>query len=222
MLEPELDDKGQPRHVLAALKQTIKILSDKDSSDHDRAVRMCWLFHLVGDVHQPLHAVGLMATKASFPPGFAPPGGDQGGNLIIVRARTGDPKTINLHAYWDGLLFGGEGNFTAVEGMVGKFSKDPRYQRDQLPELKGTEFLAWAEESLDLCKSVVYRGDDGFLKAAGKSGGMGGPKAGDVPALPDGYQKKAEEVAARRMMLAGYRLADQVQSVLARTRPAGL
>ncbi|HYV37823.1 MAG TPA: S1/P1 nuclease [Gemmataceae bacterium] len=214
MLEPEFDSKGEPRHVLAALKQSMKLLLAEDTSDHDKAVRICWLFHLVGDLHQPLHAVGLMATKETFAPGFAPPGGDQGGNLIIVKAKPGDARTINLHAYWDGLLFRGEGNFTAVEGMVAKMLKDPQYQREQLPELKATEFLAWAEESLELCKTVVYKGDDGgFLKAAGKSGGMGGQNAADVPALPAGYQKRADEVAARRMVLAGYRLSDQLNIV---------
>jgi len=36
----------------------------------------------------------------------------------------------------------------------------------------------------------------------------GSPKQDDAPTLPDGYTKKAKAVAERRIVLAGYRLAD--------------
>ena len=36
----------------------------------------------------------------------------------------------------------------------------------------------------------------------------------DAPVLPDSYQPAAEAVAARRMVLAGYRLADQLKLVM--------
>jgi S1/P1 Nuclease len=211
MLYPELDDKGEPRHVLAALKRSMAVLSAADSSDEDKAIYLCWLLHLVGDLHQPLHATGLMAAKETIPPGFDPPGGDQGGNLMLVRAKADSTKTTNLHAYWDGLLFTREPAFAQVEGVVGKMMSDPKFQRDQLPELKDTQFLAWAEESLELAKAVVYKGDDGFLKAQGLGPKKSGrPEGLDVPVLPEGYQKAAEAVAARRMVLAGYRSADQI------------
>jgi S1/P1 Nuclease len=212
ILLPELDENGEPRHVLAALKRCMRLLTSADSSDENKAVQLCWLLHLVGDLHQPLHATGFMASKETFPPGFDPPGGDQGGNLLLIKVKVSDSRAVNLHAYWDALLFSKEQQFAQVEALAAKLMNDPRLQRDQLPELKSAEFLAWAEESLDLAKTVVYKGDGGFLKAQGlapkKSGGS---QAVDAPALPEGYQKAAETVAARRMALAGFRTADQLQ-----------
>ena len=55
----------------------------------------CWLFHLVGDVHQPLHTVSLFKTKY--------PDGDRGGNLVFVRAKRSG-AILDLHQLWDGLL----------------------------------------------------------------------------------------------------------------------
>jgi hypothetical protein len=212
ILFPELDDTGEPRHMLAALKQCMKLLTAADTSDEGKAIQICWLLHLVGDLHQPLHATGFIAKKETFAPGFDPPGGDQGGNLLLIKAKATDSRAVNLHAYWDALLFAKERQFTDVEALVAKLLSDPKFQRDQLPELKSTEFLAWAEESLEQAKNVVYKGDSGFLKAQGLAPkNSRGNQVLDAPALPEGYQKAAEAVAARRMVLAGYRSADQLQ-----------
>lgn len=170
--------------------------------------------HLVGDLHQPLHATGLIASKETFAPGFDPPGGDEGGNRLVVRTKANDSKTVKLHAYWDALLFGDRTPFANVDAVVAKLLKEASYRRDQLPELKETAFLAWAEESLELAKTVVYKGDGAFLKAYPLAKGKGGSlQAVDVPPLPEGYGEAAEAVAARRMVVAGYRLADQLSMV---------
>jgi len=212
ILFPELDDKGEPRHIVAALKQCMKLLAAPGTSDEDKAIQLCWLLHLVGDLHQPLHATGLIASKETLAPGFDPPEGDRGGNLLAIKARAADPKAMNLHFYWDALLFSKEPPFPQVDAVVARLLGDAKYQRDQLPELKAAEFLAWADESLALAKTVVYRGGGGFLNAyplpRGQAVNLEGLAA---PALPQGYQQAAESVAARRMVLAGYRSADQLQ-----------
>jgi hypothetical protein len=215
ILSPELDEKGEPRHVLAALKQCMKRLQDADTSDKDRAVYLCWLFHLVGDLHQPLHATALIASSDTFDPPFEPLHGDLGGNRLAIKVKADDPSAMNLHFYWDALLFSDQPPFPQVDARVTAWLKDKKYQRDQLPELKATEFLAWAEESLELAKTVVYQGEGGFLKAyalpANKKTSL---KGLDAPVLPKGYQETAEKVAQRRMVVAGYRIADQLRQVL--------
>ena len=65
----------------------------------NRAVRLCWLLHLIGDVHQPMHTVSLV-DQTRFP---ADDHGDQGGNLLAVQRAVGEAP-IRLHAYWDDLL----------------------------------------------------------------------------------------------------------------------
>lgn len=56
------------------------------ASDAERLTALKWVIHLVGDLHQPLHA------------GFK---GDKGGNLYQVRAFG---RGTNLHSLWDGAL----------------------------------------------------------------------------------------------------------------------
>jgi hypothetical protein len=214
ILTPEVDDKGEPRHVLAALKRCVQKLQAGDTPDKEKAVYLCWLLHLVGDLHQPLHGTSLIASKAVFDPPLEPPHGDEGGNRLAVKAKAGDAKAVKLHFYWDALLFADQPAFPAVDAVVANWLNDARYRRDKLPELKATEFLAWAEESLEAAKTVVYKGGDGFLKARPLPGRRVELEGLDAPVLPDGYQKAAEEVARRRMMLAGYRLADQIRATL--------
>ena len=53
-----------------------------------------WLLHLVGDLHQPMHAVnGISATL---------PEGDRGGNLVEIKGATDGAS--ELHAFWDEVL----------------------------------------------------------------------------------------------------------------------
>jgi hypothetical protein len=218
ILEPAYGENGEPRHALAALEQATKRLRAANTSDADRAVALCWLMHVGSDLHQPLHGTSLIAAKETLDPPLDPPGGDLGGNLIAIKVKADDARAVNLHFYWDRLLFNDEPGFAGVDGVAAKLLADPKYRRDQFPELKETEFLAWAEESLALAKAVVYAGKDGFLKVRTLPLSMKPSMVGlDAPELPDSYRETAEKAAARRMVLAGYRLADQLQIALRAT-----
>jgi S1/P1 nuclease len=61
-----------------------------DIAAHD----VVWLAHLVGDIHQPLHAASRL-TKNN-------PRGDAAGSLVSFCAP--EPCRGNLHAYWHSLL----------------------------------------------------------------------------------------------------------------------
>jgi hypothetical protein len=71
--------------AVEALTTQIELLKSK-APDDQRLVALKWVVHLVGDVHQPLHA------------GFK---GDKGGNLYQVQAFG---RGTNLHSLWDGVL----------------------------------------------------------------------------------------------------------------------
>jgi hypothetical protein len=214
ILSPAFDERGEPRHALAALDLAVKQLRTPDPSPARQAVALCWLSHVVGDLHQPLHGTSLIASRETYDPPLDPPGGDLGGNRVVIRPSADSTRTVNLHFYWDALLFGEEPGIAGVDGVVSRLLNDPELQRDRLPELKAIGFLAWAEESLAVAQSSVYRGKDGFLKlqtlpakTKTKQNGL------EAPPLPEGYTETAQRVAARRMMLAGYRLADQLRQV---------
>src|SRR5207249_4653495 len=97
VLEPAFDDKGEPRHALAALEQITKTLRGADATDPDRAVALCWLLHLVGDLHQPLHGTSLIASSDTYDPPLEPPHGDKGGNLVAIKVKASDRKAMVLH-----------------------------------------------------------------------------------------------------------------------------
>ena len=61
------------------------------AGDELKSYDLTWLLHLVGDVHQPLHA----ATRVTG----AHPEGDAGGNLVKLAC-----ANCELHFFWDDLL----------------------------------------------------------------------------------------------------------------------
>lgn len=80
-------------NAVQALRGNLEIWHDPDAADADKAIAFCWILHLTGDLHQPLHTVALF-SEAWFPKG------DRGGNSVEVI--WGD-ETRNLHSVWDGL-----------------------------------------------------------------------------------------------------------------------
>lgn len=218
VLEPEYDDAGQPRHAVAALKRCLKQLRDPDTSATDRAVALCWVLHLVGDLHQPLHAVALIASKAEVgPQEFPPPQGDEGGNRLAVRVREEDDFAIELHTVWDSLQFRDEPKYPDVEVKALGWVKDPALGRGAFQaELAKAEFLDWADESRELAKSVAYRWKEGLLEATPLPPSHKRDDLKGLPAkpLPEGYLTAAEGVARKRLVLGGYRLGDQLALVV--------
>jgi hypothetical protein len=197
---PERKAGEGPRDVVAALAQVAAVVRDDRAAAADRAIALCWLLHLVGDVHQPLHA--CECYSAQFPKG------DQGGNAIVVLR---DPPYTNsqmsLHLLWDSL----PGNYKAdrtLEEVVTGLRADPVLAREKLRTALGErDFGAWAKESHALAVEYAYL--DGHLVGREAHAQRGeGRGEGRAPGVPEGYVEKAEKVAMQRVALAGYRLAD--------------
>jgi hypothetical protein len=83
-----------PVNILTAMAENERVV--KNGNDPERkAIALAWLFHLVGDIHQLLHAVQLFTVDY--------PNGDRGGNQICVRVtQSGQPMA--LHRFWDGVI----------------------------------------------------------------------------------------------------------------------
>jgi hypothetical protein len=51
-----------PVNILTAMAEKQDVV--KNANDPERkAIALAWLFHLVGDIHQPLHAVQLFTVE---------------------------------------------------------------------------------------------------------------------------------------------------------------
>lgn len=114
--------------AVEALATQVNILKSKIPDDA-RLSALKWVVHLVGDVHQPLHA------------GFK---GDKGGNLYQVQAFG---RGTNLHSLWGGVLIrNSAGGLDALRAATAS----PEVAVAAAPEAG-----AWAMES---CKIVVTPG----------------------------------------------------------------
>lgn len=135
----------QSINAIWAIEKSNRLLMNTYAGAYDKGIAFRVLLHVVGDLHQPLHA----ATKVSIDL----PQGDRGGNLVLLPHF---PMAKNLHMYWDrggGLL--AKKHYT--HGQIKKMAHDltSRYpcsqvQADETP-------LKWAEESHKIAVTTVYQ-----------------------------------------------------------------
>ncbi len=123
------------------------VLASPTASDDPKSYDLVWLLHLVGDVHQPLHASSRFTADL--------PDGDRGGNLVKLCER---PCRNELHALWDNAL--GTGTSTRAAINAARNINDA-------PEASGTnqDVHSWIQDSFEVARSSVYR------KPVGESGG---------------------------------------------------
>jgi S1/P1 Nuclease len=86
------------------------------------------------------------------------------------------------------------------------------FQRSQLTELGSTDFESWAKESLEIATKIAYR--NGGQIGIPRGGAIDCTMISTAPVLPAGYVVNASRIADRRIILAGYRLADVLTGVL--------
>ena len=134
----------EPVNILTALAENESVVN----SEHDperRAIALAWLFHLVGDIHQPLHAAQILTVNY--------PNGDRGGNQICVRVtQAGQP--MPLHRFWDGVITS-SGDVTRLRNAATEMRNRPGFAKSQLMELQSTNADTWAKESYDIATKVA-------------------------------------------------------------------
>lgn len=216
---PEAKAAAEARHgkptgqALEALALSYGMLSNPETSPSERAWALCWLMHVVGDLHQPMHVSDLFSKDF--------PAGNSAGSMGYVM----DPVSkapITLHILWDSNELRVP-TLEAVDQATQTFMK--KYPRSAFPELKAhpisdpNVFDEWAKESnqvavdwafdvemvpdpdKDKTQEQLVQGLVNFIL-------NGVSPVEDAPELPDGYWEKLKPTAERRITLAGYRLAD--------------
>lgn len=117
---------------------TFRSVLASNDPDEKKSYDLVWLEHLVGDIHQPLHAATRVNSGDSE--------GDHGGNLVKLCVA---PCRRELHAFWDDLL--GTGSSVATAITVGRRLSDP----DATAAAK-KDSGDWAKESFEAAKQSVY------------------------------------------------------------------
>ena len=182
----------QELYVVQALELCFNVLRNKSAPSGDRALAICWLAHLVGDIHQPCHA-GSLYVEGVFP------NGDRGANSISVKQKN------NLHALWDGLL-GGRYDEGAINRRLAEITGEKELvEYGQKAVGQSMDAHVWVEESRDAARRAVYTPEVmGPITAVAR--GLSA-EVGQIR-LSDDYLKNAGQVARIRAVQAGYRLAE--------------
>ncbi|MEO8662649.1 MAG: S1/P1 nuclease [Bryobacteraceae bacterium] len=128
----------KPSCVPNALTRIDAILAELPTaatSDPQRTFDLPWLEHLVGDVHQPLHAVSRFTMDL--------PNGDRGGNSVILKGNS------NLHSFWDNLP-GLVDTEPVVSKLAGIIASRTRKTTTAAPQ-------KWLEDSAFVARRSVYQ-----------------------------------------------------------------
>ena len=204
-------DEAKVKNVLQAIAfNREKFIHGKPD---EQAVALCWLLHLIADLHQPLHAVTAFSPHLLDPAAHA--NGDQGGNAIHFT------EGGNLHALWDAAPDAApDRSFDPDEPFDRRYDRAYARAEKQFNSLiSDAELLAqgkkaageldpvrWARESYDLAGSDVYTAEiRERILAATQSPEQ--PANGVTIELPDGYRAKAHALGKRRVAEGGYRTA---------------
>ncbi|WP_281228069.1 S1/P1 nuclease [Flavobacterium aquiphilum] len=122
-------------NIIYILNQTIKELqNNKNLTKQEIKSKLLIVFHLVGDLHQPLH-VGY--------------GSDKGGNTVQLNYKG---QGSNLHAFWDsGIIF--DQNIS-LENCLNANKFSPK----EINNLQTIDVIAWSKESRSLLDPIYNTG----------------------------------------------------------------
>jgi hypothetical protein len=208
--------KGRPAgQAIEALVMNFAMLASAETNHSERASALSWLLHLVGDIHQPLHVSDQYSKEF--------PAGNGAGTLEYVM----DPVNgipIPLHLLWDSNVYRST-SLDAVEHNAQALVK--KYPRNRFPNLTGLQgpgdFERWARESYQVAADFAYGygietvtdpdkdlDSDKAVKKMVAYIVHGIPPVDSAPEVPAEYWDRLQQVAQRRITLAGYRIADLV------------
>lgn len=161
-----------------------KVLADAKAPRADRAQALTFLVHMVGDIHQPLHAADNH---------------DRGGNDVKVKL---DGKSYNLHSVWDTQLvrkvMGSRSEWQWAQDAV-------QAQRSKITGWQTGRVEDWIIESNALAQREVYAPLEGFS--------CGQPQQ-DVVYLDRNYVNTGKVLVNEQLVKAGARVAAVINQAL--------
>src|SRR5713226_4688165 len=177
----------------AQIDRQLRVLGDSSARLAQRNRALKWVVHLVGDIHQPLHAANR---------------GDRGGNRVQVSffgERDNPPYgALNLHAVWDihlvRRLIAERGGERAIVSATIADSDRNAWEKGPIS--------GWINESHRIARDTVYP----LLSVADSCSN----KVVDVVAIGEGYYSKAAPVIEIQIRKAGVRLARVLNETLGR------
>ncbi|MGN6269693.1 MAG: S1/P1 nuclease [Sphingomonas sp.] len=117
----------------AQIEKDVALLKSGKGTTKDRLTALVFLIHLVGDIHQPLHAGEDH---------------DAGGNKVAASYGIYAPPHFNLHSIWDGPL--AERAITSGPSLI------RRYPSAVKRALQAGTVTDWSRQSWEIAQTQVY------------------------------------------------------------------
>ncbi|MCK0068875.1 S1/P1 nuclease [Kordiimonas laminariae] len=137
----EESEKNPGGDALTALENFTKVVKDENASKEDKALALRFIIHIVGDLHQPLHA-----GRSE----------DRGGNRIDV-AWFGEMS--NLHKVWDeDLIDHKDLSFTEWTNFL-----DPKIKANHIAEWQQSQPIDWVRELISYRSDIYKSAENGIL-----------------------------------------------------------
>lgn len=151
----------------------------------ERSYALPWLIHLVGDAHQPLHTSIRLDAEGKW---------DKLGNgLMVINPFNPHKHSSTLHAFWDDLP--GPSSLRGDRLDAASLALKAMYPR---PGRAGSS-AQWIEESWRIARA------SGYPDSASRE---------ETPTISKAFYENSRAIAERRIVEAGYRLADVLNRLL--------
>ena len=170
-------------NAVTAIVYATKILSSDAASTRDKNFNFKVLLHVVGDIHQPLHATSIYSKDF--------PRGDLGGNLIALAP---NPVAKSLHSFWDagGGLLKVKRKLRAKDVKQKAREISARWPCDMNSEI--LDPIIWAQESHEIGVNFAHPYTPNTRPSTS-------------------YQQKTKNISEERIALAGCRLAKLLNKI---------
>jgi hypothetical protein len=166
------------------------------ADDEVKSYDLVWLIHLVGDVHQPLHATSRFVATGTK--------GDGGGNKVCLVGPLFHGQCPNLHSYWDDLF--GNGTSPSAANHYANATGPSALPTAPGSAVADATVLDWLTESEQLAESAAY--------APPILGDLGPYDLSASTHQATDYHDHALAVARSQVELAGERLAKLINDNL--------
>jgi len=187
------------------LSNSILAVKNQSLSAKDRAISLSVMLHLMGDLHQPLHAANMVTSKK-------PRGEGLGGDYIALEPNGTSFKRIDFHSFWDQLA-GVEPTYKNIAAVADKISADPELKPAKMREYRDDKTVhSWVQESFRIAVSFAYSPNHVRYVHEEDLKSKKIPESA-IPVLTADYISRAKKTALRRLALASQRLTDELKQV---------
>jgi hypothetical protein len=222
---PGMKEPNDKLNSMQAFQKIYREVPDPKIPIATRAVELTWLFHLVGDTHQPCHCAQLFHHEKL-------PDGDRGANATMIfglKSQSDGMRGDVVHAFWDS-LHGGDAakSHQAILDLHSALKKKTELWERARAAITVTSPLDWLKEGHQLASEYVYpdyvrfRINNAKTETITRNSRTLGTRTEHVvnislpAAAMEQYVRQARQVADQQIIIAGLRLAESIRQLKAK------